>query len=227
MSNDPYPYGQQPAYAGATTYGQEPGRRPGTVTAGAWIAIVFSGLTGLLFAGIAGAFALAPDEFRDSFQDEWNNSGGTDVQIDVDSVIGVVIAVFLGFAVWCLIAVVLAVFVLRRSNVARILLVISSGVAAAISLVGIGSGVSIVWLGASVATIVLVFVGGAGNWFKGLPAEGGYGGGYQQYGQQYGQEYGQQQYGAQSTQQYGQQPPSSEPGESGGSEYPPKDYPRR
>ena len=47
-----------------------------------------------------------------------------------------------GLVVWCVIAIVLAVLVLRRSNVARILLVISCSVTALLSLLGVASGVS-------------------------------------------------------------------------------------
>ena len=64
-------------------------------------------------------------------------------------------------------------FVLRRSNVARILLVISASVAAVFSLIGITSGFSLVPLVACLATIVLLFVGGAGDWFKRVPDFGG------------------------------------------------------
>ena len=71
------------------------------------------------------------------------------------------------FLVWCLIACILAVLVLRRSNAARITLVVSSAVTALFSLFGIGSGVSAVTLLAAVAVIVLLFVGGANDWFKG------------------------------------------------------------
>ncbi|RYB94490.1 hypothetical protein EUA93_09120 [Nocardioides oleivorans] len=235
------PYGQQPAYGSG--HSQEPRRRPGTVTAGAWIAIVFSGLTGLLFAGISLLALVARDSVIDELQRQPDYQN---LDVDINDAYGVGVAMIFGIALWCLIAVVLAVFVLRRSNVARILLVISSGVTAAFSLLGITSGISIVWLAAAIATIVLLFVGDAGNWFKGLPPGGGQGvGGYQAYGQQqYGSgqygagQYGQQQYGAQPTQPYpssgeqpsagsgfepygqqqgnpyGQQPPSA--GESGG-----------
>ena len=48
-----------------------------------------------------------------------------DADIDADAAVGVLVAVMLGLVVWAIIAIVLAVLVLRRSNVARILLVIS------------------------------------------------------------------------------------------------------
>ena len=55
---------------------------------------------------------------------------------------------------------------LRRSNGARIALVISSAVSAVLSLLAIGSLLSGLWLIASIAVIVLLFTGGAGDWFK-------------------------------------------------------------
>ena len=55
---------------------------------------------------------------------------------------------------------------LRRSNAARITLVVSSAVTALVSLIGIGSGVSALTLIAAIAVIVLLFTGGAGDWFK-------------------------------------------------------------
>ena len=46
------------------------------------------------------------------------------------------------FAVWCLIATLLGVLVMRRSNAARILLVISCSMTILLSLLGIASVVS-------------------------------------------------------------------------------------
>lgn len=235
----PAPYGQQPYGQGyAQAYGQQPSgdRRPGTVTAAAWITIVFSGLSAALLGLIALVFVVARDEFIAGFEDEWARSGaGADVDIDPESLAGVIVAMFVFLAIWALIAVVLGIFVLRRSNVARILLVISSSVVALFSLIGIASGISVVTLGAAVGVIVLLFVGGAGDWFKGVghsatPAQYGQpypGAGQQGYGgtsspSPYGQDttYGQQ------PNPYGQQPPADSSGDSG-SDYPPKDYPGR
>lgn len=249
------PYGQQPAYGQQPTYGQPYGqpaygqygqqpasdKRPGTVTAAAWITIVFSGLTALLLGLIAVVFVVARDDFVSAFEDEWARSGtGGELDVDPEQLAGVVVAMFLFLAIWALIALVLAIFVLRRSNVARILLVISSGVVALFSLIGIASGVTIVTLAASAAVIVLLFVGGAGDWFKGTPSHAAMS---SQYGQQYP---GQGQYGSGGTtpnpygeapapgQQnpYGQAPAPDQQNpygqdDQGGGDYPPKDYPGR
>ncbi len=165
------PYGQQPAHGqygqpAYGQYGQQPAgdKRPGTVTAAAWITIVFSGLTAVFLFLIALVFVVARDDFVAGFEEEWASSGaGADLDIDAEQLAGVIVALFLFLAVWALIAVVLAIFVLRRSNAARILLVISSSVVALFSLIGIASGVSIVTLGAAAAVIVLLFVGRCGR----------------------------------------------------------------
>jgi hypothetical protein len=172
------PYGQQPTGHGYG-YGQQPyggtptrsgDKRPGTVTAAGWITIVFSALTAVLFAFGGLGLLVARDEVIAEME---RVPEFQDTNIDADAAVGVLVVVLLGVVLWCLAAAVLAVFVLRRSNVARILLVISASVAAVFALIGITSGFSLVPLVACLATIVLLFVGGAGDWFKRVPAFGG------------------------------------------------------
>lgn len=246
------PYGQQPQYGqqyGQPQYGQSHGpsgdRRPGTVTAAAWITIVLSGLIALGFGLLALAFLVARDEFVDSFDEAMRDSGTVDPGISADSAAGLVVA-FLGvLALWSLIAVVLAVFVLRRSNAARILLVISASVTALLSLLTIMSVLSALPLIAAIAVIVLLFAGGAGDWFKRLPASAGGYGGYpgDAYGAAQAGPYGQSAppqsspYGGSSGSQPGQDsapqyPPPSEnpygqPPAQGEGDHPPKDNPGR
>ena len=159
-------YGQQPQYG---QYGQPPAasgdRRPGTVTAAAWITIAFSGLIAIGFGLLALAFLVARDEFVDGFDEAMRDSGTVDPGISADSAAGLVVAFLAVFAVWSVIAVVLAIFVLRRSNAARILLVISASVTALLSLLAIMSVLSALPLIAAVAVIVLLFTGGANQWF--------------------------------------------------------------
>ena len=233
QQGQPSPYGQQPSYGAPPVHGD---RRPGTVTAAAWITIVFSGLTAVLF-GFAGlALLVARDQVITEMErvPEFQDAG-----IDADAAVGVLVAFILGLVVWAVIALVLAFFVLRRSNVARILMVISSSVVALLSLLGITSGISAITLIASVATIVLLFVGGAGDWFARNGSSGGYpGGGYPPYGTGYGTDpYGTGSQGGDTygSNPYGTQPPPEAPradnpyGQppSSGSDYPPKDYPGR
>ena len=135
--------------------------------------------------------------------------------------------------------------VLRRSNVARILLVISASVTALLSLLSITSGISLVVLIAAVATIVLLFAGGASAWFKRLPAyDGGYGGHpagpYGQsappqqpspyanpYGSQPGQDSGAQYPPPPSENPYGQPRAEGGPEDRSEGDHPPRDYPGR
>lgn len=161
-------YGQQPpAYAAQPGYpapmGGDPDKRPGTVTAAGIITIVFSGLSFLLFAVILVALLVAKDDVLDEIE---KSEGFQDAGISANDALGAVVGFVGVFAVWCLIATVLGFLVLRRSNGARITLVVSAAVTAVISLIGIGSGISAITLIAAVAVIVLLFTGGAGDWFK-------------------------------------------------------------
>jgi uncharacterized membrane protein HdeD (DUF308 family) len=176
QSPPPYsqqPYDQQPYGQPAQQYGApagygfgpaaaDPDKRPGTVTAGAWIAIVMSALTALgsLLVGAMAAVMREPmiEEMRR--QPEVVDSG-----VDLDSIFGLVVVVFVIAGIMSLAGVVLGIFTLKRSNVARILLVVLSAITAVFSLIAIASGVSAVPLVAAIATIVLLFVGGAGDWF--------------------------------------------------------------
>lgn len=176
----PNPYGQsagsQDVYSGQPPTHSAPvpagygypaprsGARPGTVTAAGWITIALSGLSALLYAFGALMLLVARGPIVDEIekQPEFRE---LDVDIDADSIIAVFVAIMLVLVVWSLVSLVLGIFVLRRSNVARILLVISSAVVALASLLAITSGVSVVWLAGAVAVIVLLFTGGAGDWF--------------------------------------------------------------
>ena len=173
-ATQPPAYGQQqPAYGQQQpAYGQPgypyggPGsdKRPGSVTGAAVITLIFSGLSLLLYAFILIALVVARDEVLDEItrQPDFEDAG-----ISADSAFGVIVAFVALFLVWCLIACILAVLVLRRSNAARITLVVSSAVTALFSLLAITSLVSAITLLAAVAVIVLLFVGGANEWFKG------------------------------------------------------------
>ena len=162
------PYGQQPlpAYNQYGTYGTaDPDKRPGTVTTASIVTMVLSAIVGLL--GLLGFVGLlvAKDDVIDAMRDAMVEQGVQE-DVDLEALYGVLVAISLGFMAWCLIAFVLAIFVLRRSNVSRILLVVSSAVTALLSLVAIGGGVSIITLIGSITVIILLFVGGANEWFS-------------------------------------------------------------
>jgi hypothetical protein len=157
----PAGYGQQPGYPAPG--GGDPDKRPGTVTAAGIITIVFSGLSFLLYAVILVGLLVAKDDVLDEIE---RTEGFQDAGISANDALGVVVAIVGVFAVWCLIATILGFLVMRRSNAARITLVVSSAVTAVFSLIGIASGVSAITLIAAIAVIVLLFTGGAGDWFK-------------------------------------------------------------
>lgn len=250
------PYGQPAPYGQGYTDGQQPAygaapqpagdRRPGTVTAAAWLTIVFSAVTAFVFGFTGLALLVARDQVIAEME---KVPEFQDANIDADAAVGVLVAVMVGLVVWSLVAIVLAVLVLRRSSVARILLVISCAATAIFSLLSVASGVTVVPLVAAIATVVLLFTGGASDWFKRVPSyAGGYPGAYpggpsgypaQPYGSAYGVQpgpdapqppasenpYGQDPYGQQPPSSgenpYGQQPPSD-----GGSDDR-RDYPGR
>ena len=185
-AENPYarnPYGQTP-YA-QTPYGQQPGtggplgdgldmygrplgtdERPGGVTAAAWITIVLSGISFLIFGFFTLAILVAKDDFIREV-DKAIRDANASSDFSAEDAYGVVVGILLVFTLWCLIACVLAVFVMRRSNSARILLVISAVVAGLLSLLGIQSFVSAVPLLGCIAVVVLLFTGGANDWFSG------------------------------------------------------------
>ena len=155
------PYGQQPPYGYG---GRTSDKRPGSVTGAAVITLIFSGLSVLIYAFILIALIVAKDEVLDAITQEPDFE---DLGISPDSAFGAIVAFVAVFLVWCVVACVLDVLVLRLSNAARITLVVSSAMTAVFSLLSITSLVSAIPLLASIAVIVLLFVGGANDWFKG------------------------------------------------------------
>jgi hypothetical protein len=165
-------YGQQPPAGplgdGLDMYGRPLGNdeRPGTVTAAAWVTWIFSGLTALLYGFLVLAMLVAKDQVIDEI-DKALAEQGTTGDFNAEDAFGLVLVVLVVFTAWCVIACVLAAFAMKRSNVARIMLVISAVVAGVLSLIAIGSVISAVWLVACVGVVILLFTGGAGDWYAG------------------------------------------------------------
>lgn len=158
-------YGQpaygQPAYGGYGPTGTDPDKRPSTVTAAGVITLVLSGITlVLLLVTLLGLGVLAREDLVEQLGDDPALQN-----IDTDTVLAVLRVVFGVFIVWSAIAMVLAVLAMRRSNAARIGLVVSSALTALLSLFAIMSGASAVTLIGAVAVIVCLFTGGAGPWY--------------------------------------------------------------
>jgi len=167
------PYGQPPTLGGPLgdgldMYGRPLGNdtRPGTVTAAGWITMVVAGLSFLLYGFFTLAILVAKDEVLTEIDKALAEQGSTG-DFNAEDAFGIVIGVLLAFALWCLISAVLGFLVLRRSNVSRILLVISAVISGLLSLLAISSLVSAVPALASFGVVVLLFTGGAGDWFAG------------------------------------------------------------
>jgi len=166
------PYGQQPhgqpAFeqypTGAFPFtGGDPDKRPGTVLAAGIITIVSSSLT--LVVLLLGLLGLSSS--RQDFIDELNrNADFQSLDVTADQLVSFIQVVIAVFAVWALVGILLGVLVMRRSKVARILLVISAGLVVAGGLLSITSVFSGLWVLAGGAVIGLLFMGGANDWYS-------------------------------------------------------------
>ena len=163
------PYQPQPpayhpqSYADPYAPAPGPGRRPGTVTAASVITFIMAGLALLVCALLIVVGVSGYEDFYDGFRD---GSGGTYDDL-TDSEIGTILAIVgVVLAIWSVAAILLAVLVLRRSNVSRILLVVSSAGCAVVSLLGALAIFPVLWVIAAIVVIVLVFTGGANAWFS-------------------------------------------------------------
>ena len=189
-----YGYPQQ-QYGGPSPYAPSngPEKRPTTVTAAAWVTWILSGLTLVAFGFVVLALLVAQDQLIDEMLAEPQFQQLDVAPDDIIALLWVTSAVIL---FWCLAAMVLAFLAYRRQSWARITLVISAGTTIVFSLAALPfSLLNIIGAG---ATIVLLFTGGANQWFSRRP-------GYPSYPQQsYGQPGQQGQYGQQGQQSYGQ-----------------------
>jgi hypothetical protein len=79
-------------------------------------------------------------------------------------------AMLTGLVVWSVVGIVLGTAVMRRSSIARILLVVSSVGVVGLSLSSIGNVLMLVWATDAVLVVVLLFTGGANAWFARRPA---------------------------------------------------------
>ncbi len=106
--------------------------------------------------------AIGSDSFFDGFRD---GSGGAYDDFNNEELATLIVVIGIVLVVWSVVAILLGVLVMRRSSVARVLLVISASFAALVSLVGILSMVSALSLIAAIVVIVMLFTGGANDWF--------------------------------------------------------------
>jgi hypothetical protein len=158
----PQPGFPQPAHPAHPAYQGDPDRRPGTVTAAGIVTIILAGLTLLFGLLLLSVGASGSESFADSFRE---GAGGSYDDVSEDGINNLMIVVGAGLAVRCVAAIVLAIFTMRRSNAARVLMVISASACGVVSLIAILSEISIVTLIGAIAVVVLVFVGGAKAWY--------------------------------------------------------------
>jgi hypothetical protein len=103
----------------------------------------------------------------ESFVEEFDRAARrSDVVLSANEVLAVGWAVAGTLLVWSLISMVLAVLAFRRSNAARIALLVSAVMAALFSLVAIMSILSVVTLLLAGATAILLLTGGANQWYS-------------------------------------------------------------
>jgi hypothetical protein len=177
------PFGQ-PAYgAPGPAYGApqaSPDKRPGTVTAAGVITIVLSALALVGCAFVIFGISIARDDIVAEIERQVAADPTLEQQLqgfDASVLVPVMIGVVIGFAVWALIAIALAVLAMRRSSVARIALVVSSVLTGLLAILPTFTAVvPVVWVLGSVAVVVCLFAGGASRWYAGTGAPVGRGG---------------------------------------------------
>jgi hypothetical protein len=210
------PYGQLPP--GQPTQNQPPygkpyfgapqltDQRPVTVTIAAWVTWVFAGLTILGFVLTAFAMVAAPDDMVRTMEQD---PSMRDLNVTTDQIVAALWVVGAIALFWAVAAMVLAWFAYRRANWARITLVVSAGITALFSLLSLAVTAAPILLMqalSSGAVIVLLFVGGANDWYARRAGAQGFPGPFQPYGQQPQQpQQPPQQYGGQQPPQYGGQ----------------------
>ena len=160
----PYP-GQPYGYPvpGSQQSGRDPDKRPLTVTFAAVLTWVGAGCTALLML----AFMLILGAGGESFVEEFDKAAReSDVTLTSDQILTVGWVIAATLLLWCLISMVVAVFAFRRSNGARWTLVVSAVMAALFSLLAILSILSAVTLILAVAAAIMLFTGGANEWYS-------------------------------------------------------------
>lgn len=163
-SSYPDPYGVPPPPPPPPGPARRPSRRPGRVTAAVVTAITASTLT-LVGVLVSLLFISANrDDFVTEVESQLASSSAYD-GISSETVADVSLGFLVVLAVWCVLAIALAIGTLRGSNGARIALIVSASLSALVSLLGVLAIVPLALTIASVATVVLLVTGDAGAWF--------------------------------------------------------------
>jgi hypothetical protein len=150
---------EQPQYVLPSQFARTLDHRPGSVTAAViltWVSCALAAVGCALLLMVS-----TSDAALDGFQQGSNGAFTREEARSLLSVAGV------AGLVWCGIAAVLGALVLARLGWARVLLALSAGVTALASLALILSVFSAIPLVVSIVVLVLLFTGGANDWFAG------------------------------------------------------------
>ncbi len=161
MSDWHPPQEQQPQYGASPShpYAANTDKRPGTVTAAVVVTWVGCGLAAI---GCLVVLALAFSGSEGFMDGVVRDGDGTFTRSQAR---GILVGVGVVGFVWSVIASVLALLTLKRQGWARVVLAVSAVMAALVSLVMILSMVSAITLILAISALVLLFVGGANDWF--------------------------------------------------------------
>jgi hypothetical protein len=155
----PAPYGPPP---GATPYPGQwaiPERRPSGVTAAAVVTLVAAGLAALGCLGITLVILLARDSFEEGLASSLTGMSDSE-QSFVTTFLGWYFAIG---ALMSVIAIILAVLLLRDRHRVRVPLVVMSAITVVYALGAFPAG--LLWSAAAISVIILLFAGRAGAWF--------------------------------------------------------------
>ncbi len=155
----PNPYGYYPP-APRAHVPRPPSARPGPVRLACLLTWVFTAITSVAFVGMLVAVAVDSDAILERMRD----SPGWD-SVYEDYAIAATVMVSVVFLVWCIAASVVAFFAWRRQQWAWILLLVSTGLAALVCLLGIP--LSLVHLAAAATTFGALLSKPSRDWFSG------------------------------------------------------------
>lgn len=139
-----------------------PDVRPGSVTAAAVITFILAGLATVFGLLLMIGAAAADDFYRELSDQGYDLHGITQNELRAGLLAGGAIVAVLGAA-----AVIAAIFVMRRSRPARVILTVLAAVTILGSLASITGVVTVVPLAGAIATIVLLFQRRSNDWFAG------------------------------------------------------------
>ncbi len=174
----PPAFDQQPSAPtwAAGTY-RDPDRRPGSVAIAAALTWFFAGVAAIMFVLVVLMLMFAQDALVEAMRAD---ARFDDLNVSVDDLLAAVWVVSAVAVFWSVAALALAFLAFRRLGWARVLLAVSAGMTCLVSLIAFPAG--LLMLLPAGAVLVLLFTGGANDWYARRsrptpPPNGPYGGG--------------------------------------------------